>query len=333
MVKFSVGVKPSTTIIDKLARIDNGEISTLYGSIKNLSILPSVREHSRLDFMTIDDFKLFIGQCHEQGWTFAYTINAKCLSNDFDVANARIFLHDLCDLGVDTVIVSNTFIMQLAYEFKDRIKMKISTVAEANSIRDIHFFRCFNPDSIVPSLMCNRDFAFLESITYKDDIELLVNEVCLYECPWRADHYNIQSHGGSICYGSFPYDNCFMIQSNNLAEFIKARFIRPEDLKLYEDIGFSKFKITGRTCHEDKVVDMTKAYLDRSYDGNLLDLFPIVPGKLENEGSVNIDMLQNKALDGFLADFPTRTHTNFRCDLHCGVSCKYCNIVFKRLSK
>lgn len=39
---------------------------------------------------------------------------------------------------------------------------------------------------------------------------------------------------------------CTLIRFSNFKEMLKTRWIRPEDLKEYEEIGIDSFKITGR---------------------------------------------------------------------------------------
>jgi collagenase-like PrtC family protease len=327
---FHIGVKPSKTIVDKILKIDNGEILSLYGSCPNIIALPSAREASRLQELPVDDFKAFIKQVHDAGWKFSYTINGKCLGALINYSSIKTYLQRLIDLQVDSVIISNTFLLEAAKKEFPNLDLKVSTIAEARSSRDLAYFRKFKPSTIILSSMVNRDFAFLESIMPKADIELMANEVCLFRCPWRADHYNIESHDGSQCFGSFPFKNCFDAQVTDVSEFLKARFIRPEDVAIYEKLGFQHYKITGRSCSDERIVEMAKAYLQRRYEGNMLDLFPIVQGSLKEEGDKMGIKIPNRKMDMFLPMFPTKLNKNHRCDIACGTTCHFCE---KYLSK
>ena len=331
MAKFSVGVRIKKSLLEKLHEIDNGEIDSLYGSAAGFRMLPSARESSRLEVITFEDLKRFIKDVHDCGYKFSYTINVKCLGSDYTKNDIISYLTQLDSAEVDAVIVANLFILKLIAENRHRLgfNVKISTIFEPNSLLDIKFFRRFNPETISLSLMKNRDFEFLKNISPKNDIELLVNEVCLFECPWRTEHYCIQGHGGNEkLYGKYPYSECYKMCLENPSLFLKARWIRPEDISFYERLGFSKFKITGRTASGDWIVATTKAYLNRSYEGNLLDLFPIVAGDLKREANEAPIYIPNKKLDGFLERFPKH-----KCEDVCGVKCHFCDEEFKKIFK
>ena len=51
-----------------------------------------------------------------------------------------------------------------------------------------------------------------------------------------------------------------------------SRWIRPEDLHVYESLGIEEFKIIDRSRSTAWLLRATKAYASRSYDGNLLDI-------------------------------------------------------------
>lgn len=58
----------------------------------------------------------------------------------------------------------------------------------------------------------------------------------------------------------------------HLEEYIKSPWIRPEDVKEYENIGVEHFKITERDFPTAEIIKRVKAYSEREYNGNLLDL-------------------------------------------------------------
>ena len=54
--------------------------------------------------------------------------------------------------------------------------------------------------------------------------------------------------------------------------YLRANWIRPEDLHLYEELGYHNFKIVERNTPTQILLERVKAYAERRYDGNLLDL-------------------------------------------------------------
>ncbi len=54
--------------------------------------------------------------------------------------------------------------------------------------------------------------------------------------------------------------------------YIRSEWIRPEDLHIYEELGYDLFKIAERDIPTSVMVSRVKAYGERRYEGNLLDL-------------------------------------------------------------
>jgi collagenase-like PrtC family protease len=54
--------------------------------------------------------------------------------------------------------------------------------------------------------------------------------------------------------------------------FIRANWIRPEDLDRYEALGYTNFKIVERNTPTRALLERVHAYTQRHYEGNLADL-------------------------------------------------------------
>lgn len=54
-----------------------------------------------------------------------------------------------------------------------------------------------------------------------------------------------------------------------------SRWIRPEDLHVYEALGFDEFKIIDRSRSTAWLLRAARAYADRRYEGNLLDILSL----------------------------------------------------------
>ena len=84
---------------------------------------------------------------------------------------------------------------------------------------------------------------------------------------------------------------CQQIQNNKNEEYIKSPWVRPEDIKYYEEIGIEHFKITERGFPTDELVKRVKAYTDRKYNGNLIDLIQ-GHGYLDKNGEQKLEKAQ-----------------------------------------
>lgn len=119
------------------------------------------------------------------------------------------------------------------------------------------------------NLQKNRDMNFLRdfSKTFGQyiDVEVMVNEFCLFHCPNRMscymNHQNVKTVEESKLFSNYPMRDCIHARATDFAEWLKTRFILPEWLGYYEDIGINHFKITGRTSSTDFVLKVLKIYL------------------------------------------------------------------------
>ena len=171
-------------------------------------------------------------------------------------------------------------------------------------------------------------------------------------------HTNGLSHASSKNNNTSTYEDwsllfCQKKELFDTSEYIKSPWVRPEDIKYYEDIGIEHFKITERGFPTEELVKRVKCYVDRKYDGNLLDLIQghgvSTKGNLklkkknvtkrkdiykeikrvrglgqerECERHIYID---NKKLDGFI-DFFVKGNCSSNCP-----TCGYCERVAKRV--
>jgi collagenase-like PrtC family protease len=175
----------------------------------------------------------------------------------------------------------------------------------------------------------NRNFTLLKTFpTQKIKIELLANNLCLLDCPIGAYHANYASHN-SQCINptisrldEYPMMWCTTEKINHPLELIKSPWIRPEDIKVYEKIGFTHFKISGREKSTDWIVQRVKAYSERSYSGNVLDfLNPFLFFYPKHTPEIFID---NTKLEGFISFFEEE-----QCDKYCD-KCTHCKHYYDR---
>jgi len=106
----------------------------------------------------------------------------------------------------------------------------------------------------------NYDDIFLKQIKNKDKCEILCNPVCRPNCPNRARHYeNI-----SYCQLNNAPDE-LMKCDDSCKTFAQARknenFISIERINELLELGFSNFKLEGRTAHPLDLIEILLYYL------------------------------------------------------------------------
>jgi collagenase-like PrtC family protease len=110
------------------------------------------------------------------------------------------------------------------------------------------------------------------------ELQLIANASCLPNCCYEATHMQLltKSSRSGDRLGGFCLDYCFLHcsgerlrESNN---FLRACWIRPEDLHLYEQMGYHSFKLVERSSPPELMIRRVEAYNKRRFEGNLWEL-------------------------------------------------------------
>lgn len=296
-MKLSLATNFDDDLIDKIKQYPVYEI---YGKLK-YDIIGGGRPDNELEKIEKDRFEQHVKKTRENGIKFNYLLNGSCLTNKEQDSEWRKqlyeFLNYLKGVGVNALTVTNPFVLLYVKKyFKDDFTVRISTFACVDSYEKAKYWEDMGADYIcVDFVKINRDFKVLK---YMNDnlktanIELLMTNSCLKNCPMIYTHTNGLSHASTENNSSNEYQDwglffCQKRELFNLEEYIKSPWIRPEDLHYYEEIGIEHFKITERGFPTNELVKRVKAYANRNYDGNLLDL-------IQGHGVVESDNLELK---------------------------------------
>jgi collagenase-like PrtC family protease len=219
------------------------------------------------------------------GIGFNYLLNAACLGNREITRTGQSEIEGLCSwlvkIGVTSVTVASPQLLRLVKERFPGLKVRISVFGGVDRVRKAQMWDEMGADCIVlDSLQVNREFASLERIrkAVRCDLELLVNNSCLSACAFSQAHMNALAHAGQAWHenGGFFIDWCLLrcteMKLRDPVNYIRSEWIRPEDLRLYEEMGFDLFKVAERDLPTPVMATRVRAYAGRRYDGNLLDL-------------------------------------------------------------
>jgi collagenase-like PrtC family protease len=129
---------------------------------------------------------------------------------------------------------------------------------------------------------------------------------------------------------------CTLERFRDASQFIKSRWIRPEDIPIYEETGIDFFKIAGRAMPSEWIINATAAYPSRQYQGNLRDILYVPDPKIEYAGptSPSIEIarigsppkvyIDNQSLQGFIDFFKKQD---------CLSGCAHCDYCQKTADK
>jgi len=332
--------------LDQLVEQGIGEkLHELYGSLSE-SVIGSGRASFTLPQVSLEQAGNHIQKIHSMGIKFDYLLNAACMGNMEFAAEGQkkllSLLHWLQECEVETVTVSIPYLVEVIKRYFPEIAVNISTIAHVDSVPKAKFWEALGADRITLDFMMNRDFEFLRSVrsAVNCKLEVIMHDLCIYGCPYRYYHFNTVAHASQESSESsnlkhklavsYPTLKCILIKLTDFSEIMKIRWIRPEDIVIYRDLGIDFFKVVGRTRPAWEILTWAKAYADGAYQGNLLDIMPIVPAGMEGASSI-ADVVpiyvDNQKLDGFLDYFQS---SQCRTDCH---ECSYCREVAEKAVK
>jgi collagenase-like PrtC family protease len=216
---------------------------------------------------------------------FNYLLNGACTDNLECTRSGQRSVQDLLDwlvdIGVERVTVASPHLLRMVKERCSWLHVRISVFAGVDHVRKARMWEDMGADRIaLDSLLVNREFDLLAAIrrSVSCDLELLVNNSCLQSCSMSPHHMNTLAHAsqsGHRARAGFV-DWCFLrctrMRLEDPIHYIRADWIRPEDLHRYEALGYSSFKLVERAAPTGVLVARVRAYSARRWDGNLLDL-------------------------------------------------------------
>ncbi len=291
--------------LDLLEKLEGTSVAGLYGQIWN-DPLGGGRMSMFIPRVDRDQAAYYIGEARKKGLEFNYLINATCFDNsEFTrkgYAQIMEHLEWISSTGADMVTVSLPFLVQIIKTHFPNLKVAVSSFARIQNAHIARYWEDLGADKIILPEIIGRDFKTLRLIrkAVNCELELIANHLCLYHCPIDLHHRNMVSHGsqeGHPC-GGFAADycklNCQRTKLISPAEIIKSRWIRPEDVGYYEDIGIDYLKIIERFRSTDSLIQILDAYENRKYSDNLAKLL-----SLPSEGASlppNLDMIERPDL-------------------------------------
>jgi len=356
-MKFSV---PTNFDDNLISTMNKAEVYEVYGKLTTDFVGGCIPSYA-LPAVNKNKLRRHLNHVRKYGLRFNYLLNSVCLGGKELTMGGQKELRRLLDwvvsLGIDSVTVSVPFLLQLIKKEYPRLNVNVSVGANVNNISKAKYWEGLGADLInLDSCFLSRKFDLLARIRryVKCKLQLLVNEFCLYYCPLRACHYAASSHASQIsdeCRGAvinYYVLNCKYLRLVDLTDFIRAIWIRPEDIHYYEEIGIDSFKFVHRGALTEDICRVVDAYTNRYYEGNLTDLLLSVtanshlgkPDKFLRAASYffrplrfNLSVIyklskllsglevyiDNRALDGFLEHFVKGNCKDGAC-----LDCGYC---------
>ena len=367
MIKFSAPMFYVDFYIDKLIELNERfesssgiRIDSVFGALsrdaKEAMGWENYRDHKGIDkkgvrFLNyIDEMRPYIDKLKEHQITFQYCLNSTKTMTAEDLHAVRPKIFRLCDSlirnGIHHLKVSNLLLFDfISSYYGDVFTYYLSTTKEYSSIRQYQTLLEAHPnitEVCLPSDL-NKDFDFIRNFQKIGgvEMEIMVNEGCIYACPWRKDHTPHSSGTHTVQLrqkirdGETDFTERMLYYYTNscgnyrechkASEYFLRRTIMPFDIWTYvTKYNVTKFKFAGR--------DMETGYLINSLEHYL-------------EGIDNFDKIRNLPWDYFnnyhyseskkpiftieqaMKYYPAISHFETMgslCHSKCGFECNYC---------
>ena len=229
-------------------------------------------------------FRAHLEVVHRHSRQFYATLNSNDLGlKEYGAGYIPRFLRevgDLIDLGVDGFVVALPALIEaIRTEWPD-IPISVSTFARIRTVTQAEYFLKLGARTIILE-EANRDFRLIRGLVRLGaEVEILVNQSCLPSCPYRGHHLNtssLASQPDAPCPSfEYPILECGLEYVRDPAKLISGIFVRPEDLAVFEEVGVTRFKVSGRNRSTDWLIRSASAYAHRAYPGNLADILSLV---------------------------------------------------------
>ncbi len=267
--------------IDIVAELASYSVKDVYGKLSSDLVGGGRASYSSLP-VTLSHLEDYISELKKYDMHFTYLLNSACLSNrEWDRRwQKKLFklIEKLISIGVTRLTVSTPMLFKIIKTSFPQLYIKVGIFAQIDTPLRARYWQDMGADEMtLESFSINRDFKRLrkirEAVTCK--LQLIVNHPCLPNCPLQYYHQNGLSHasdGSNKIFIDYCFLTCSYQRLKDPSLMIKSQWIRPEDLRHYEEIGIDTFKLLERNIPSAQLLSRAKAYHQRKSPANLADL-------------------------------------------------------------
>ena len=361
MYKFSAPMPYNKKDIQKLLDINNqvekSKITSLYASLPSTCNLYTGFEQSRNILTEKNNFDywqdLFIYSL-EKGVDLIYLLNNpmpfnfrnKDLSENLNKLDK--LLKKLSDIGIRKLRAASPQLLSYLGKYYSNFDIYASTAMEYKILQEYQNLFMLHPEikQIVPSHDVNKNFMLLSNIKKeypKIDIEIMVNEGCMTGCPNRIFHQNTNNEKiisiNNDLYSSNMYYIAFCNGIATKYPFYSLTLnynIYPWEIKEYEKIGITKFKLVGRDNYTFKMENYLNAfllYLKGIDNIKIVEDVPVTTFIHHLLNNPKLKLLLVKECRNFLPKINYFKKYGHLCSSRCGAECRYCYNCAEKIQK
>lgn len=309
----------------------NAIVNETYGQMTEGFITQSGRIIKSLPKVDLKKLEEYVNFSKQKNISFNYTLNPSCMGN-FEMTlsgekEIKRLLIELWNIGIKSLTIASPVIIELVKILGFNFEIKVSAISHVDSITKLLFYKEQDINRVVIEPDLHRNFSKMQQMidVFGNGIEVILNDLCIRNCPYKIFHYNHEAHVNNFpdCAENYYFMHCGIQKSRDFINYLKLNWIRPEDIKFYEKIGIHNFKLQGRPyVVKGDIIKTLMCYTDEHYDGNLLELLHLYAPY----DDIHQPYIDNRGLDGFIDPFYNNTLV---CSERCA-DCGYCESYVKK---
>ncbi len=300
----------------------DGKISEIYLSVEN-SRWGSGRNYVyEVDFQ---DISCQVGYARNFGVDISLAFNTVC----FGLSKfSKEFLNDFLTLlekaqeaGIRNIILSDPYLMEITKREAPSLRIIVSVFSEVDSELRLRFYNELGVHRIIIPHELNRNLEKLKRFVEISscDLEVILNLGCSHYCARGDAHSMFTGHyTGNMrkrVIGDYYTSYCNRFKLNYPWKFLSQDWIRPENIYRYEEIGIKYFKVAGRATSTQWIIRTAKAYLKRSYEGNIFELISSYYPFTDRMPKKSPFYIPNKKIDEIIDHLYQCGHKCYKCNV------------------
>ena len=235
---------------------DDIRIASFYGSFPN-----AIWNGGRCEFGEIDipKYRDIVDHVNSLGIAIRYTFT-NCFIKEEHLSDEYCNrLMNLCNNGMNEVLVNSPVLEKYLRSNYPEFRYILSTTAlirGADSINEA----CNRYDLVVADYRDAKNMSFLQEITQRGKVEILLNEACVLDCKYRKNHYERISQSQLLFNDVHEEKNCMY---HDTSKFRKAYISKDTLYDTLVPMGYRNFKLRGRESSPDKLINEYLTYLGK----------------------------------------------------------------------
>jgi collagenase-like PrtC family protease len=294
---FTVGTNLDPALIDVIDRYNaDGSFKSIFGKLKS-DFFGGGRSSMGLAHVSKDQLKAHIDAAHAKKLGFNYLMNPACLGNkEVDPDDHREMLRcidEVVEMGVDGITLNSPLLCSILKRRHPKVEIVIGLYAAVYTPKHLVEWKELGAQVFTLSTFLNRDFERLERMLTVArqlgvGVRLIANNLCVPDGACGFYHAAELSHSsqskekGADFVLDYSLIHCTTSKITNPEKLIASEWIRPEDIVHYEELcrkvdfrGLG-IKLVDRVKSTNAIERIVKAYVERSYEGNLLDILTYI---------------------------------------------------------